>query len=447
MSLRTIFVSAVFAMIVLASGCIEFENTYTKLPPGPWRAVLQLEPNMITPNPKGKPLEEKLNLTFEEVTNGELPFTFEVTYTDDTTFYLEIINGEERIKLDQITFGHTRANVKDTIRIDFPVYDSYLIGRYEEDKIEGHWVVNYRENYRIPFIANFGKNHRFTNMVKEPAMDLTGRWEVVFGPGGDETELFPGLVDFEQNGNHLIANFQTETGDYRFLEGTVQGSKIYLSVFDGAHAFLFEAIINADSTLTGSFRSGTQYRTIWQAKRNEQARLSDPYQLTYMKDGYEVLDFSFPSTTGDIISLSDEAFEGKVKLVQIMGTWCPNCLDETKFLLDYLATNPHEDLQVISIAYERYKDAEKSLAVLRNFKEKLDIPYPVLYGGYYNKKTAAETMPMLNHIMSYPTLIVVDKQNKVRQIHTGFNGPATDKFEGFQIEFHDLMQRLLAEES
>ena len=31
----------------------------------------------------------------------------------------------------------------------------------------------------------------------------------------------------------------TETGDYRYLDGVVSGSKMYLSAFDGAHAFLF----------------------------------------------------------------------------------------------------------------------------------------------------------------------------------------------------------------
>ena len=169
---------------------------------------------MITPNPKGKPLDEKLNLTFEEVANGELPFTFEVSYTDDTTFQIDILNGEERIRVPakDISFGHTRADVKDTIRIDFPIFDTYIIGRYENGLIEGHWVVNYREEYRIPFVARFGKNHRFTKLRKAPTTDVSGKWAVTFGLDEDE-EPYPAIGEFVQDSNYVTGTFRTETGD------------------------------------------------------------------------------------------------------------------------------------------------------------------------------------------------------------------------------------------
>lgn len=435
------------SLIVLSwSACLHIENTFTKIPPGPWRAVLQLEPSMITANPKGKPLPEKLDLVFEEVANGELPFTFEVSYTDDTTFVIDIINGKERIRIDDIAFGHTRDDIKDTIRIDFPVYDSYVIGKYENGLIEGDWVVNYREDYSIPFIARFGDDHRFTKLSKKPIADLSGSWAVTFGLGGDDTDPYPGIGEFVQNENNLTGTFRTETGDYRFLEGTVQGDKVYLSVFDGSHAFLFEAKVEADGeSMVGSFRSGTHYRTIWKAKRDDQASLKDPNELTYLTTESEVLDFAFPSTSGDTVRLSDEAFSGKVKLIQIMGTWCPNCMDETDFLLNYLSNHPHPDLQLIAVGFERYRDQEKALGALMRFQNQKNVPYPVLWGGYYNKKEAVASFPMLNHILSYPTLLFVDRDNRVRQIHTGFNGPATSKYDEFVQEFTTTVNSLLDE--
>lgn len=427
----------------ITSSCIRVDNHFEKIPPGPWRAVLLLEPRAITDNPKGEYLEEKLNLTFEEVANGELPFTFEVTYTDDTTFYIDIINGEERIRADHISFGHTVSRVKDSIRIDFPVYDSYITGLYENGVIEGHWVVNYREEYQIPFIAHFGYDHRFTKLRKEPAMDLSGQWDVVFSP---EEDPYVAVGEFTQTGNHLAGTFRTETGDYRFLEGTVQADKAYLSVFDGAHAFLFEAKLDtATQTLTGSFRVGTHYKTIWQAKRNSEATLRNPDSLTYIIDGGDEINFSFPDLDGNMRSLNDLAFEGKAKIVQIMGTWCPNCRDETTFLLDYVKNNTHDDLEIICIGFERYKDQDKSMAVLRRFKETLNIPYTILYGGYYDKKEAATHFPMLNHILSYPTLIFIDKNNKVHKIHTGFEGPATDEYEEFKDDFKRIVDSLLVD--
>lgn len=426
-------------------GCLRFQNAYTKIPPGPWRATLLLDPSTVTPNPKGEPLDDKLNLSFDEVTNGELPFNFLVEYTDDTTFQVVLLNGEERIVSKDVSFGRSKSRAKDSIRINFPIYDTYIVGLYEEGIIEGEWVVNYREKYSIPFIARFGMDYRFTQIPKPAEIDLTGTWEVTFGPGGDEPSPFAGIGEFVQTENNLQGTFRTETGDYRYLHGVVSGDKAYLSVFDGSHAFLFEAKIDTENeTMVGSFRSGKHYRTVWEARRNSEATLTSPYQLTSVNDAGTPIDFSFIDTNGDTISLSDPAFEGKAKLVQIFGTWCPNCRDETRFLLEYLQANDLPNLQVMGIGFERYRQEEKSLAALDRFKTQMEVPYPVLYGGYYDKGEASERLPMLSKIISYPTLLFIDGENRVRKIHTGFEGPATSRYEAFQAEFEESIQQLLA---
>ncbi|MDV7401472.1 hypothetical protein RZS08_59185, partial [Arthrospira platensis SPKY1] len=100
---------------------------------------------------------------------------------------------------------------------------------YENDVLGGEWVVNYKENYRIPFVAHFGQGYRFTQLRKTPDMDLSGKWEVNFGLDTDAP--YPAVGEFRQEGNQLYGTFLTETGDYRFLEGTVQADKFYLSCF------------------------------------------------------------------------------------------------------------------------------------------------------------------------------------------------------------------------
>lgn len=431
-------------LAILAGGCIKVTPTYTKLPPGIYRATLQLTPNPIFPNPEGRPLPEKVDLEFEEATEGELPFTFEVTYEDDTTFHIDIFNGVERIRVpaENIQFGHTRVNVRDTIRIDFPVYDSYISAYFEENIIEGVWVVNYRENYRIPFTAYHGRDHRFTNLRKPPVADLSGTWEVAIS--SDEGPE-PAIAEFVQEGNHLTGTFRTEKGDYRYLEGTVQADKMYLSVFDGSHAFLFEAKLRPDSTLYGTFRSGRHYLETWTARRNPDFELTDPDSLTTYIAGGEPLTFTFPDTEGNMISLDDERFSGKVKLVQIMGTWCPNCRDETNFLMEYLKNNPNEDLAVIALGFERYREEETALRSLRRYQDNVDLPYPLLWGGYYDNREAARQLPQLDRVLSYPTLLFVDRNNQVRRIHTGFNGPATSKYAEFKTNFERTVRELLAE--
>lgn len=443
--MKPLFSLGLFCLAAMTfSSCLESNQPYTKLPPGPWRAVLRLDPSMITPNPEGRPLPDKVNYEFEEVSNGELPFNFEVIYTDDTTFYLELINGKERIRVDDIHFGRSRQLARDTFRFEFPVYDSYITGFYEENILEGEWVVNYRDNYRIPFVAYFGQEHRFTTLRKAPVMDVSGQWEVIFGLSEGE-EPYKGIGEFVQNGNELTGTFRTETGDYRYLAGTVQADKLYLSLFDGSHAYLFEARINPDSSMIGSYRSGTHYRTIWEARRNPDFELSDPDSLTQMQAGQERLSFAFPNAEGDTIRLDDPRYAGKVKLVQIMGTWCPNCRDETDYLLDYLAENPSGDLAVIALAFERYRDPERARAAVARYRDQMDLNYEVLLAGHYDKAEAGAALPMLDRVLSYPTLLFVDRDNRVRKIHTGFNGPATSRFDEFDEDFRRTVAQLLAE--
>ncbi|MDP4820857.1 MAG: TlpA family protein disulfide reductase, partial [Saprospiraceae bacterium] len=314
------------ALAMAATSCFKIDNTFTGLAPGSWRATLELEEQFITHNPKGKPLPEKLNWEFEEVTKGELPFVFEVIYTDDSTFHLEIINGPERIKVEDIHLGRDLQLARDTIYINFPIFDSHIQAFVEENLIEGEWVVRNRtmENgapYVVPFLARHGQNHRFTTLKKPPVADISGKWEVDFEVETDHP--FKGIAEFQQDGNELTGTFLTETGDYRYLEGTVQANKIYLSCFDGSHAYLFEGKIQEDGSLIGSYAAGIHYQTLWTGKKNENFELRHPDSLTFLKPGYDKFAFSFEDANGQVVSLEDERFRGKVTLVQLMGTWCP----------------------------------------------------------------------------------------------------------------------------
>ena len=55
-------------------------------------------------------------------------------------------------------------------------------------------------------------------------------------------------IFFQKDGDVVTGTFRTKTGDYRYLEGVMDGNRLKLSTFDGAHAFLFTATVS-DSTL------------------------------------------------------------------------------------------------------------------------------------------------------------------------------------------------------
>lgn len=428
---RKVFFYLAFLTLVCSS-CVEMTNGYSKVAPGIWRATLDLD---VDKKPINNAVESEEETTRETEFEGELPFLFEVVYNEDSTFFINIINGTEKIKVDDISYGIDKATAKDTLIINFPVYDSYIRAIVEGGIMEGHWFVNNRENYSIPFMAKYGKNHRFSLLNKTPAIDMAGRWKTKFDI--DTEGEYPGIGEFTQDGNIVRGTFRTETGDYRYLDGEIQDNKLYLSCFDGAHAFLFEAKVQADKSLVGTFRSGKHYQNIWSAKKDESFKLKDPNDLTYLVNEKEKFDFQFENSSGKMVGLNDESYKGKPRIVQIFGTWCPNCRDEANFLLDYLKKNPKLDLEIIALAFEKRSKKEEAWNKINTYKSKMDIPWEILYAGPSSKSDALKSLPMLNKIISYPTMIFVDRDGAVRKIHTGFNGPATSLFEEFKQEFEE----------
>jgi len=169
-------------------------------------------------------------------------------------------------------------------------------------------------------------------------------------------------------------------------------------------------------------------------------------QLTYLKEGYEKLAFRFPNLNGDTLSLDDSHFQNKPIIVQIMGSWCPNCMDETRLLVDVYKKYKNKGLEIIAIDYEVINGFETFQKNATRIKEHLNVDYPILFGGSAKKSEAIRTLPMLNHIMSYPTAIFIDKKGVIRAIHTGFSGPGTgDLYQDYVDKTVALVEELIAE--
>lgn len=367
--------------------------------------------------------------------NEKLPFIMNVTSKNT----LEVYNAEEVIQVDEVRYSN------DSVYIQTPVFEGYIAGKITSDGFEGSFIKESLDRI-VPVKAEKGNEVRFAIESESNPVDMSGIWEMYFSEGSDDDEYI-GKGIFEQSGNNLTGNIQTTTGDYRYLEGLVDGDTYKLSVFDGAHAFLFTGKVN-DSTLNGTFYSGNHWKKGFTAKRNPTYELPSANSLTYLKEGYDKFAFSFPDENGNLISLEDDRFKDKVTVVQIMGSWCPNCLDESKYYTQYLRENEGNGVEFIALAFEISKTPEKAFQRINRLKDRIGIEYPIVlaqYGGS-NKKLAQEKLPMLNHVLSYPTSIFIDKKGNVRKIHTGFNGPATgQKYIDFKNEFESFLDELRSE--
>mgnify|MGYP000843893265 CR=1 FL=1 len=366
------------------------------------------------------------------------PFLFEVKRqdTDSATFIL--INGEERVELSGVTFHG------DTLIVPILAYDAVLRGFVADDRIEGKFIKNYIEDDPgIPFTAVYGVKERFTPALQPTTRKIDGKWDVLFvGESGDTTR---NVGIFKSDGNIVSGSILTNSGDLRFLEGAYTGEGVQLSAFGGLSPYYIDLTFTADTLFGGTFHT-TRGITELQGTKNDAAALADAYSLAGLKPGYETLSFSLPDLEGNTVSLSDERYKGKVVIVSILGSWCPNCLDEMAFLAPWYEENKERGVEILGISFERKNDEAYARKAISQLRKRYNTGYPILFGGAVGKENVAGALPELDNFSSYPTTLFIDKLGKVRTIHTGFNGPATGLFyEEFIKEFNVLVNNLLGE--
>jgi thiol-disulfide isomerase/thioredoxin len=368
-----------------------------------------------------------------------LPFNFDVKDVTAKHQELFIHNAAERFSVTDI------QQKGDSVFIHMPLFNSEFRLKKEAAGLKGQWIKHYGDrDAAMDFHAEPGKAWRFFSKAEQPKFNISGRWTAIFGEGASMDTT---VGEFKQVGTHLTGTFLTTTGDDRFLEGTVSGNKLYLSTFDGGHAFLFTADIKDNKTLVnGEYYAGYSSVDKWNAYRNAKAELPDAYSLTYLKPGYKSISFTFPDLNGKKVSLSDPKYKNKVVIIQMMGSWCPNCMDETDYFVNKYYKKYHSrGVEIIGLAYERTTDFNKSKTTLLQLKNRFNIPYTLLITGYTpGKGDPQKSLPMLADYKGFPTTIIIDKKGEVSKIHTGFSGPGTGKYyTDFIAEFEKLTDNLL----
>ena len=365
--------------------------------------------------------------------NSILPFKFELI-NESNKLIMVVENDKETLIYDDIIFE------ADSLKILMPPYDAVIIAKVENESLYGRYLKE-ESGKEAPFFATINNEAKFQS-DKKANFSLSGKYKTVFRAENP----YPGLGLFTQNGNEVSGTYRKNTGDTRFLSGITFGDSILLSTFDGAHPYLIKAEKKGD-TIFGNLHYYNDSITEFWMIEDQSYELADSKTLTKLKDGVQSINFNFKDTNGKFVSLNDIQFKDKVVVVQILGTWCPNCLDETQFFLSYIEENPNEDLAFVGLSVEAAKTEEKAMNRIKNMIDKFNIPYPILlaqYGGT-DKKKFLKKIPMLENIISYPTTIIIDKSGKVNSIHTGFNGPATgqaylDYKKDFKTEIEGLLE-------
>jgi peroxiredoxin len=372
-----------------------------------------------------------------ELPGGAAPFGLQIARENDR-YVMYLTNGAERTRVPNV-------QVQDgELQVIFPGYENSLRASIEHDALKGTvtLIKDGGVEQKIPFAAKLGEQYRFFAKPQTDNFDLAGRWQLELT--NDAGEVTQAVALFEQEHAKVTGTVMTPTGDHRFLEGEVHGDEIWLSTFAGGLAYLYKLRVNAAGELLGEYWQGMKSHSKVAARRNADAQLVE--LDTRMKSDSARFDFTFRDLDGHSVSLSDARFQGKVVLVTLGGSWCPNCHDEAAFLAPFYREYRERGFEVIALMFERHGDFDKAAKAVRNYRNDLGIEFTTLVAGVSADDDASQKLPALEQVYGYPTSVFIDRQGKVRKIHTGFTGPATGQhYTDYVREFRALVDELLAE--
>jgi thiol-disulfide isomerase/thioredoxin len=364
-----------------------------------------------------------------DLAGGPLRFTIRLS-ADSSSF---LCNGSRCDRLTSVRM------VGDSALIDIPDYAATITALPRGDSLTGFYRnVGNRGPRVIPFRAARGEWP-----VEHPPASLVGSWDASFLL---DNRTSPRVFHFRDTPRGLEGTIVSNTGDYGLFWGRAEADSFSMAHFDGSYVYMLTGRLDGD-TLRGIFHAGVRTQTPWVAVRSSgRPHLKQPQEIT-QADTRNVFRFRFPDIDGRMVTEADERFRGKVLLVDIFGTWCPTCHDAAPILAGLWRKYHTRGLEIVGLAYEVTGDPEADRKQLRIYRDKFDIPFPMLLAGVNDTEAAAATQPQLEGFVSFPTSIFIGRDGKVRLVHAGFYGPALGEAHTRLVEeFERTIERLLADQ-
>lgn len=373
-----------------------------------------------------------------QINGVETPFPLEISGSG-TNVTASFFNGDDRYPSTQGRFENGK------LVLNWDYYAATLEATLKDGVLEGQYAGTRRMKGPFAIRATRAAVAK-PSAVSVIAPSIGGLWEIPNRSGkGESAWRFVVQQGVQQSGAKVSATILRVDGDTGTISGAFQNDKFVLSHFDGARAHLLEITPAGDGTLDilqdGNIKL-TAYRPA-AARAKGLPEPTDPDAHTTMKDPSEPFRFSFPDLKGHVVSNADARFRGKVMVVEITGSWCPNCHDEAPFLAEMYRAYGRQGLEIVSLSFEE-PDQLKDPARLRAFVKKYGLEFPVLLGGDPDEANAKLTQ--LVNWNTWPATLFIDRRGLVRGIHSGFPSPGSGElFRQAKEEFNIQVGRLLAE--
>ncbi len=323
------------------------------------------------------------------------------------------------------------------LHLDFPSYAAAIDAEVAGDQLEGTYVAAGRT-------TKIRARRGWSPPKAVPgAPVIAGEWIVPYdSPKGEKAWR---LIIQQKDGvtDAAILRIDGDTGD---LNGGFRDGVFHLSHFAGERAASLDIAVQPDKTLKLTLTDGSGVRAFSALRAQEAATLgavpTDPTRHTRVKEPAKPLRFSFPDLSGRTISNTDAQFRGKVVVVDVMGSWCPNCHDEAPFLEALYAKYHAQGLEIVALDFEQpdqLADPER----LRAFIARYGLTYTVLLAG--QPKEVNDKLPQAENLNAWPTTFFIGRDGLVKAAHVGFTSPGSGPRDAeTRAEVETTVKRLLS---
>jgi thiol-disulfide isomerase/thioredoxin len=306
-----------------------------------------------------------------------------------------------------------------------------------DDRTLRGFLIRHNKNplIKTPLTASHGIRDRFEKDASRVEIDLKGKWSLEMID--DNNIKSPAVATFSQKDKFFTGSILTSTGDYRYLEGQIRGHSFEAASFDGVYNYIFRGNVS-NGQMKASLLSNSI--THMSGKLNPKAHLPDAFAQTELSE----LKFILPDLKGQSVNLNHSKFLNKPVIVQIFGSWCPNCVDEMNYLIPWYHENAKRGVEIIALAFERSLSVDHARKQLLKVQKKFKVPYLILQAGSTAQDKPSDALPGLKNFISFPTTLFLNKNHQVVKVHAGFSGPSTGEFfESWKTEFNHIVDEIL----
>jgi thiol-disulfide isomerase/thioredoxin len=346
-----------------------------------------------------------------DVGGASIPFKLEIDGAG-TAVRGHFFNGEQ--PTNPSTEG---AFENGRLHLVFPSYSAVLDATVADGKLEGTYTARGHAT-----LIHAMKAHGAAS-VGGPAPRIAGEWIIPYHSPKGETAW---RLIVHQKGPAVEATILRIDGDTGTLTGRFDQGTFRLSHYAGERPALLEVTPRPDGSL-GLALTDASGRKEFSALSTDRAHAaganpSDPMNFTTVNDRAAPFAFSFPDLAGKAVSNTDARFRHKVVVVDVMGSWCPNCHDEAPYLQALYAKHRHEGLEVVALNFEQPDQLGKSDR-LRAFIQRYGLTYTVLLAGQV--KEAPAKLPQTVNLNAWPTTFFIGRDGRVKAVHVGFTSPGS----------------------